>query len=109
MTTTAGGGRRLPLRLTSIVALLVGLAAAFGAAWGTHSVVHDQEQRLLKERGSELNLVLNSAISTISAGLTSQGEVLRATDGERSAYEHAAQQTVAANTGNQPLSFAWLR
>ncbi|MBV9293195.1 MAG: serine/threonine-protein phosphatase, partial [Frankiales bacterium] len=102
------GGRPRPLRLASAVALLIALIATAAATWGAYSVVHDQERRLLKERGSELNLVLTSTISTISSGLASQGEVLRASHFSKPSYLAAAGAAAAAPSPT-PLTFAWLR
>jgi hypothetical protein len=99
--------RAWPLRAASLVALLVALLATSAAAWAAHAVVHDQEQRLLKERASELNLVLTSAIAAIPAGLSAQGGILKATNGSRAAYEREAQNSVT--TGPGKLTFAWLR
>src|SRR4051794_4191700 len=95
----------------TVVALLLALLATAGAAWGVHSVVRDQEHRLLTERGNELNLVLMSAIAPITASLTAQGELLTASHGSRTAYEASAEAAVAQNarTNPRPLSFAWVR
>jgi Stage II sporulation protein E (SpoIIE) len=107
-----GGGRRArrPHRGT-VVALLLALLASAGATWGVHSVVRDQEHRLLKERGNELNLVLSSAIAPITASLSAQGELLSASHGSRTAYEVSAAAAVAqsAKTSPNPVSFGWLR
>src|SRR3954471_24493417 len=98
-----GGGRRARrLRLGTVVALLLALLASAAASWGVHSVVRDQEHRLLKERGNELNLVLTSAISPITASLTAQGELLRASHGSAAAYEASAASAVAQNAKASP-------
>jgi Stage II sporulation protein E (SpoIIE) len=106
-----GGGRARVLRLATAVALLLALAASAAAAWGVHAVVADQESRLLKERGNELNSVLMSAVAPIAAGLTAQGAVLKATRGSEAAYVQTAQEAVdqAAKTSPTPQTFAWMR
>jgi hypothetical protein len=107
-----GGGRRARRpRTGTAVALVVALLASVAAIWGVHSVVRDQEHRLLQERGTELNLVLSSAIDPIAANLTAQGDLLMAAHGSRTAYESSATAAVAENakTSANPVSFAWVR
>lgn len=99
--------RRWPLRTASTIAVLITLLATAAAVWGAHTVVSDQEKRLLNERASEVSLVLTSAIDSIPAGLSSQGVVLTVTGGSRAAYHQAAQAAVEAGPGE--LTFAWLR
>ena len=108
----AGGGARVRrLRIATVVALLLALAASVAATWGVHSVVRDQEHRLLKERGNELNLVLSSAIAPITSSLVSQGELLSASHGSPAAYEQSATAAVEQNAkaSPNPVSFGWLR
>src|SRR4051812_19914289 len=102
-----GRARGWPLRRSSTLALVLALLATAGAAWAAFSLVHDQEHRLLKERASEIELVLTSAIDAIPAGLSAQGGILRATGGAVPAYERAAQEVVDAGPGE--FTFAWLR
>jgi serine phosphatase RsbU (regulator of sigma subunit) len=105
---TAGeNGRRL--RLASAVALLVALLGTALASWSIHTLVHDQKRRLLRERASELNLVLASSINAIPAALAAQGGILKATGGSGPAYAQAAREAAAADPGATPLTFAWLR
>src|SRR4051812_1356136 len=85
-----GGPRARPFRFATLVALVVALIAAAAAAWAVHSAVNHQEKRLLKERANELNLVLTSSISSPQASLASQGALLTAPEGSRTAYERAA-------------------
>jgi len=96
---------RLPLRAMSTIALLVALALTLGVTWAVHLAVHDQERRLLKERTSEVALVLTQAIDAIPASLQQQGAVLAATSGSVDAYVQAASNTLV----NSPTTFAWLR
>ncbi|HET7310621.1 MAG TPA: PP2C family protein-serine/threonine phosphatase [Mycobacteriales bacterium] len=111
MAAAGGGARARRLRPATIIALVVALLASAGAAWAVHSAVHSQERQLLKERANELNLVLSSAIAPITSSLASQGALLSATNGSRTAYEESAAEAVAANAkvSAQPLSFAWLK
>src|SRR3954447_18413590 len=107
-----GGVRRARWpRVGTFVALLIALLASAAATWGVHSAVRDQEHRLLTERGSELNLVLTSAIGPITASLSSQGELLSASHGSRTAYENSAEAAVADNakTSANPVSFGWVK
>src|SRR4051794_19375849 len=107
-----GGVRRARWpRVGTFVALLIALLASAAATWGVHSAVRDQEHRLLTERGSELNLVLTSAIGPITASLSSQGELLSASHGSRTAYENSAEAAVADNakTSTNPVSFGWVK
>lgn len=100
-------GRRLPLRLATLLTLVATLALTAGAVWATHLAVRDQSRRLLKERTSELNLVLTQAIDAIPTNLQLLGAVLDATGGDVQAFESAAQQE--ANASPTPITLAWLR
>src|SRR3954452_13581105 len=110
MAPAVGRPRSRP-RPATAVALVVALVASALAAWAVHAAVTDQEHRLLKERASELNLVLTSAIAPITAGLAAQGAVLTATDGSAAAYEKSAADAVTQNaqTSRNPVSFAWIK
>jgi serine phosphatase RsbU (regulator of sigma subunit) len=88
------------------VLLLLVLVTVAGT-WETRAIVHDQGNRLLRERTAEVGLVLTSAINAIPATLDTQGQILRATGGSRAAYEKSAAASVAAGPGH--LTFAWLR
>lgn len=72
--------RRLVRPLTLVV-LLVVVAATLAAAWATHNLVRDQENRLLQERTKEVALVLNEAITSIQSDLASLGTELRVPGG----------------------------
>ena len=99
--------RRLPLRLATLVAVLVALALTAGAVWATYLGVHDQSERLLKERTAEINLVLTQAIDAIPTSMRELGAVLEATPGKSDAFMTAAQQQVDASP--TPVLIAWLR
>ncbi|MDQ1748478.1 MAG: hypothetical protein QOD07_2741 [Frankiaceae bacterium] len=100
-------GWRRALRPVSVLALLVMLAITAGATWLVHVAVRDQEQRLLKERASEIGLLLDQAIAAIPAGLDEQGAALRYSGRSTTAYVQVAQRAAAANQGK--VTFAWLR
>src|SRR3954470_328720 len=101
------GVRWWPLRATSSVVLLVALLATGAAGWAIHAVVHDQEERLLKERSNELNLLLTNSLQSIQSTLSAQGGILKATNGSASAFEQAAAPIVTADPAEPTL--AWLR
>ncbi|MBV9097265.1 MAG: serine/threonine-protein phosphatase [Frankiaceae bacterium] len=100
--------RRRVLRPVSILALLVMLALTGAATWLVHVAVRDQEQRLLKERASEIQLLLTQAIDAIPAGLDEQGAALRYSRGSTVDYRQVAQRAVDTTQGAKP-TFAWLR
>ena len=100
-------GRRLPLRLATLLAVLVALLLTAGAVWATYFGVHDQSERLLKERTAEINLVLTQAIDAIPTSMQELGAVLVATNGQTAAFRTAAQQQVEASP--TPVQIAWLR
>jgi hypothetical protein len=94
-----GIGLRSPRRLSrgrisvaAVTALVLMLGVAGFAAWATHSVVRDQERRLLKERAGEVSLVFTSAIGTLSTSLNSTLAVLRATGPSAAAFAKATAQ-----------------
>ena len=100
--------RRFPLRLTSVLALLVALGLTAGAVVATFAGVHDQSRRLLKERTAEINLVLTQAIQAIPTSLQQLGAVLEATRGDTDAFDTAAEQAATAASPT-PTTLAWLR
>jgi hypothetical protein len=83
------------------------LAITASATWLVHAAVRDQEHRLLKERASEIGLVLNQAIAAIPAGLAEQGAALRYSDGSTLAYRQVAKHAADSTPGK--VTFAWLR
>ncbi len=89
------------LSLATIAALVITLGVGAFGAWGTHSVVADQQRRLLKERGSEVGLLFTSAVSGITSSLTATRGVLRVTNGSSSAFERAVAQQVRAGKDNK--------
>ncbi len=91
--------RRLSVATVAALIITVG-AGAFGA-WGTHSVVADQQRRLVRERAAEVGLLFTSAVSGITSSLTATRGVLRATNGSASAFERAVDQQVAAAAANK--------
>ena len=100
-------GRRLPLRLATILTVLVALGLTTAAVWATFLGVRDQSRRLLKERTGEISLVLTQAIDAIPTGLQQLGAVLDATHGDAEAFRTAAQTQADANP--TPIDLALLR
>jgi len=100
-------GRRLPLRLATILTLLVALGLTTAAVWATFLGVRDQSRRLIKERTGEISLVLTQAIDAIPTGLQQLGAVLDATHGDVEAFQTAAKTQVDASP--TPFDLAWLR
>jgi len=96
------------LRPASILALFVMLVITGGSSWLVHATVSDQEKRLLRERGSEIQLLLNQAINAIPAGLAEQGAALRYSSGSTAAYRQVAKHALETTQGTKP-TFAWLR
>ena len=100
-------GRRSPLRLATILTVLVALGLTAAAVWFTFLGVRDQSRRLLKERTAEISLVLTQAIDAIPTSLQQLGAVLDATNGDVEAFKTAAQQE--ADASPTPIDLAWLR
>jgi serine phosphatase RsbU (regulator of sigma subunit) len=90
-----------------MLALLLMCLITGVATWLVNTAVSDQEHRLLKERASEINLVLDQAIAAIPAGLGEQGAALRYSSGSTAAYRQVAERAAKATPG--PVTFAWLR
>src|SRR3954447_11539412 len=104
-----GEGRsRRPLRPLSAVVLLLAVIATLTAAWTTRAAVRGQEQRLLKERTSEVGLLLSNAIDAIPRTLAADGGILKATNGSSAAFQQAAAADMATAPGQQ-ITLAWLR
>src|SRR5581483_8195951 len=91
--------RRGAVRGLSVVVLVVLLIAAAGAAWATRAVVHGHEHRLLRERASELNLILSTATSNVQAQLANAGTAARLTNGSQDAFAEATKADVATTPG----------
>ena len=89
-------GRVLPLLVPLL--LLVAAVAAFVAALRG---VHDQEDRILRERTSEVVLILNNALANVPASLRSLGVAARLGDSPERAFEAEARATPSA-TGQPP-------
>ncbi|MHB1444956.1 MAG: sensor histidine kinase [Acidimicrobiales bacterium] len=61
--------RRLITTAVTSAVLAVSFGAVLGAAWGTHKLVSDQEQKLLRQRTDELGLYVKGLTQTVAAGL----------------------------------------
>jgi serine phosphatase RsbU (regulator of sigma subunit) len=86
-------------------ALAVLLLLSVGVALVTRAVVSDQDSRLLKERATEVSLVLGTAISADEATMAGLGRVAR--DGGTALFAKEAADDAAAGPGD--LTFALLR
>ncbi len=82
------------LSLATLVAVILTLGAAGAGAWATHSIVRDQERRLLTERASEVGLLFTSAVGSITSSLTATRGVLQATDGSPGVFARAVRADV---------------
>lgn len=89
------GTRRL--NKATVAALIVMLVIAALGSWGTHTVVRDQERRLIKERAAEVSLVFATAVSSIRTSLTSDRGVLVATNAAPAAFAKVATPDVSQN------------
>ena len=94
----------LPLRLVSLIALLLMVIAAVAGYWGARSVVRDQESRILKERTNEIVAVLTLAVNNLQSNMASLGAVARVTHGSGPAFMDAAGTVLA--TAQSPTSYA---
>jgi hypothetical protein len=105
-----GGGRSAErsLRLHAIPAavLVLSVLISLGAWLVTRSVVRDQQTRLLKERTSEVALVLNAAVSAVTGPMSTLGAVWQASGGSAAAFEQAAAQTRATSGNPARLTLA---
>jgi hypothetical protein len=101
--------RRPLLGRVSTIALLLALAATALGVWFTDLVVDDQQQRLLEERTGEISLLFNVGMGAVVSDLSAQGGVLRATDGDMSAYTRSATEARSANRRPETQSYAWVR
>src|SRR4051812_2494765 len=99
--------RRFPLRLATLLTVLVALGLTAAAGWATFLGVRDQGRRLLKERTGEVSLVLTQAIDAIPTSLQQLGAVLDASHGDVQSFATAGQQE--ADASPTPMSVAWLR
>ena len=96
MTDRSPLGRLLPLLVP--VALAAAAIAAFLVA---RSGVEDQEDRILRERTAEVELVLENAVSNIPAAMRSLGVAARLGGDPEEAFRSEGRATAAA-TGEEP-------
>src|ERR1041385_1486263 len=67
----SGSERPRRLRILSVATLVALLAITVTSSWFTRRLVRDQESRLLRERASEVSLILSTAIGTFQGSLSS--------------------------------------
>ena len=89
------------LSVATIVAMIITLGVGAFGAWGTHSVVRDQQRRLLSERASEVGLLFTSAIGGVTSSLTATRGVLHATNGSSNAFASAVEDQVLAGASSK--------
>jgi signal transduction histidine kinase/CheY-like chemotaxis protein len=89
------GGRGL--RTVSVGALIVLLATTVGSTWALRGFVSTQERRLLRERTSEISLLLTSSIASSQATLGSLGTAARLSEGTAGSFLAAGRGQVAAD------------
>jgi signal transduction histidine kinase/CheY-like chemotaxis protein len=82
--------RRRGLRGLSLACLVVLCALSAGAAWSVHGFVDNQEHKLLNERAGEVNVVLGSMISNVSARLTLVATVARVSGASPASFSDLA-------------------
>jgi len=70
--------RRLATTPVTTAVLAVLFVPVLGAAWGTHKLVSDQEQKLLRQRTEELGLYVAGLSHTVTAGLDQLAEAASA-------------------------------
>src|SRR5215211_9385051 len=100
---TAPENRRAFARLLPLVVPVVLLVAAVTGFVTAQRSVDDQEERLLRERTSEVVLVLNNAVASIPAGLQPLGVAARLGDDPEQAFLAEAR---ATSRGNPNAGFA---
>jgi signal transduction histidine kinase len=91
------------LRALSVATLVILLAVTGLGAWATRSVVHDQEHRLVKERTSEVALILTTAIGSLQSNLIAAGTAGRLAGDSSDAFAQAAAPQLA-NPGTRALA-----
>jgi signal transduction histidine kinase len=99
----AAVGRLLPLAVP-VVLVIAALAGFFVA----ERSVDDQEERILRERTSEVELILSNAIANVPASLRSLGVAARLGDSPESSFLAEARATPTA-PGAPPPSLALVR
>src|SRR5438270_4163313 len=81
---------RRRMRGLSLAFLAVLVTASVLSAWTVRRVVRHQEESLLKERASEVSLVLGSSISTVQSRLALLATVARMSSGSPQSFADAA-------------------
>jgi signal transduction histidine kinase/CheY-like chemotaxis protein len=88
VTKTARG----PLRLLSVLVLIVMVGISVGLALVVRSVVHDQQRRLLHERTSEAGVLVGSLFNSMSTTLSVLGATTHPRVGSTQQFTAAAKQ-----------------
>src|ERR1700728_2728075 len=90
--------QRLPLRLLSVVVLVVLAGVVAAAALVTRNVVRDQEQLILRERTGETAAVLVSAFSGVQSSLQMLGVIAGSDQGGSQLFADAARSVTTSAT-----------
>ncbi|HVT21192.1 MAG TPA: PP2C family protein-serine/threonine phosphatase [Mycobacteriales bacterium] len=98
-------GRKWGWLTAATLAVLLTVTAIL--SWTVHDAVHNQEDRLLKERANEVALVLKEAVDSLSSQLETVGRVVGVTGGSPSAFRRASAALVKGSDGN--ITVAQLR
>jgi serine phosphatase RsbU (regulator of sigma subunit) len=83
-------------------ALVIMIAISSLAAWGTHSVVRDQERRLLNERAGEVGLVFTSSVGSVTNSFNSIVGSLRVTTFSQRAFAKSASSDTSQAAASKP-------
>ena len=87
--------RRLAITPVTTAVLVVLFLAVTGAAWGTHKLAGDQEQKLLRQRTEELGLYVGGLSQTVGAELAPLATAASAGPDPATSFARAAKLTPA--------------
>jgi serine phosphatase RsbU (regulator of sigma subunit) len=87
----------------SAASLILLLVVTGVVSWTVRGAVHHQEQRLLRERATEVSLVLKEAVQSLSSQLETIGRVMQVTDSSPVAFRRASAALVNSSKGRETL------
>jgi len=85
--------RRIATTPVTTVVLIVLFAAVLAAAFGTHRLASNQEQKLLRQRTDELGLYVSGLSQTVSAGLDQLAEAAKSGSDPAQSFDRVAKLT----------------
>jgi Stage II sporulation protein E (SpoIIE) len=88
----------------SAITLVVLITLTMVGAWVTRVEVHNQETRLLTERGRQVSLVLTTEITAVTDQLNVLAGVLSATNDSKIAFLRSSVETVVQSNGRQTVA-----